>query len=102
MAAFVNRYGDRVPAIIIWNEPNLALEWGFQPIDPEGYTEWRGLDAAAHVTIDAGTAWYAYDEDLVVLGSGSSSPQRICRELAHCRTFARTCAGDLACCRARM
>jgi hypothetical protein len=37
--AFVNRYGDRVPAIIIWNEPNLALEWGFQPIDPEGYTE---------------------------------------------------------------
>ncbi len=37
--AFVNRYGDRVPAIIIWNEPNLALEWGFQPIDPEGYTQ---------------------------------------------------------------
>ncbi len=36
--AFVNRYGDRVPAVIIWNEPNLALEWGFQPIDPEGYT----------------------------------------------------------------
>ncbi len=39
VAAFVNRYGDRVPAVIIWNEPNLALEWGFQPIDPEGYTE---------------------------------------------------------------
>jgi len=37
--AFVNRYGDRVTAVIIWNEPNLALEWGFQPIDPEGYTE---------------------------------------------------------------
>jgi hypothetical protein len=37
--AFVNRYGDRVPAIVIWNEPNLALEWGFQPISPEGYTE---------------------------------------------------------------
>ncbi|MEM7347796.1 MAG: hypothetical protein AAF485_26480 [Chloroflexota bacterium] len=37
--AFVDRYGDRVPAVIIWNEPNLALEWGFQPIDPEGYTE---------------------------------------------------------------
>jgi hypothetical protein len=39
VAAFVNRYGDRVPAVIIWNEPNLALEWGFQPIDPEGYTD---------------------------------------------------------------
>ncbi|RMF00366.1 MAG: hypothetical protein D6768_12985 [Chloroflexi bacterium] len=37
--AFANRYGDRVAAVIIWNEPNLALEWGFQPIDPEGYTE---------------------------------------------------------------
>jgi hypothetical protein len=36
--AFVDRYGDRVAAVIIWNEPNLALEWGFQPIDPEGYT----------------------------------------------------------------
>lgn len=37
--AFVERYGDRVDAIIIWNEPNLALEWGFQPLDPEGYTQ---------------------------------------------------------------
>ncbi|MEW5961284.1 MAG: beta-galactosidase [Chloroflexota bacterium] len=37
--AFVDRYGDQVPAIIIWNEPNLALEWGFQPLDPEGYTD---------------------------------------------------------------
>jgi hypothetical protein len=41
--AFVDRYGDRVPAIIIWNEPNLALEWGFQPIDPAGYTELLGV-----------------------------------------------------------
>lgn len=41
--AFVNRYGDRVRAIIVWNEPNLALEWGFQPIDPEGYTELLAL-----------------------------------------------------------
>jgi hypothetical protein len=37
--AFVERYGGRVAAIIIWNEPNLALEWGFQPLDPVGYTE---------------------------------------------------------------
>ncbi|MBE7549783.1 MAG: beta-galactosidase [Anaerolineales bacterium] len=43
--AFVERYGDRVTAIIIWNEPNLALEWGFQPLDPEGYTQ---LLAAAY------------------------------------------------------
>ncbi len=37
--AFVERYGDRVAAIIIWNEPNLALEWGFQALDPAGYTQ---------------------------------------------------------------
>jgi hypothetical protein len=37
--AFVDRYGDRIEAVIIWNEPNLALEWGFQPLDPEGYTQ---------------------------------------------------------------
>ncbi|MBN1991462.1 MAG: beta-galactosidase [Anaerolineae bacterium] len=37
--AFADRYGDRVPAIIIWNEPNLALEWGFETVDPAGYTK---------------------------------------------------------------
>lgn len=36
---FVEHFKGRVDYIIIWNEPNLALEWGFQPIDPEGYTE---------------------------------------------------------------
>lgn len=51
--AFVNRYGDRVPAVIIWNEPNLALEWGFQPVDPEGYTEllavaYRAVKSSQH------------------------------------------------------
>lgn len=37
--AFVDRYRDEVDYIIIWNEPNLSLEWGFQPVDPAGYTE---------------------------------------------------------------
>lgn len=37
--AFVKRYQGRVDYIIIWNEPNLALEWGFQPVDPVGYTQ---------------------------------------------------------------
>lgn len=40
-AAFVRRvvarYGDRLDAIIVWNEPNLALEWNDQPPDPEAY-----------------------------------------------------------------
>lgn len=37
-AAFVARYRDKVPYVIIWNEPNLALEWGYQPPDAAKYT----------------------------------------------------------------
>ncbi len=37
--AFVKHFEGRVQYVIIWNEPNLALEWGFQPIDPVGYTD---------------------------------------------------------------
>jgi hypothetical protein len=36
--AFVDHFKGRVSYIIIWNEPNLAMEWGFQPISPESYT----------------------------------------------------------------
>jgi hypothetical protein len=38
VGTFVDHFRDRVNYIIIWNEPNLALEWGFQPIDPRAYT----------------------------------------------------------------
>jgi hypothetical protein len=62
--AFVNRYGARVPVIIIWNEPNLALEWGFQAIDPDGYAK---LLAAAYQR--AKTA----NPDVTVLG-GALAP----------------------------
>ncbi len=37
--AFAKRYRGKVDYIIIWNEPNLALEWGFQPVNPAEYTE---------------------------------------------------------------
>lgn len=39
VAAFVARYRETVRHIIIWNEPNLSFEWGFRPVDPEGYVE---------------------------------------------------------------
>jgi len=39
VGAFVARYQEQVDHIIIWNEPNLSFEWGFRPVDPEGYTE---------------------------------------------------------------
>ena len=33
------RYQGRIRAYIIWNEPNLAIEWGGQPPDPVGFTK---------------------------------------------------------------
>lgn len=36
-AAFARRYRGKVSHLIIWNEPNLSLEWGFRPVDPAGY-----------------------------------------------------------------
>jgi len=39
VAAFVARYRGRVNHIIVWNEPNLSFEWGYRPVDAEGYVE---------------------------------------------------------------
>lgn len=46
------RYGDRLAGIILWNEPNLSLEWAGQPPDPAAYAE---LLAAAYPAIKAVT-----------------------------------------------
>jgi hypothetical protein len=35
--AFVERYKGQVDYLIIWNEPNLAMEWGFRPPSPAEY-----------------------------------------------------------------
>jgi GH35 family endo-1,4-beta-xylanase len=39
VAAFVEHFRGRVNHVVIWNEPNISLEWGYRPVDPEGYTE---------------------------------------------------------------
>ena len=36
-AEFVRLYAGKVDYVIIWNEPNLALEWGYDEFDPEKY-----------------------------------------------------------------
>ena len=36
---FVKHYQGRVAAVQLWNEPNLAVEWGGNPPDPVGYTK---------------------------------------------------------------
>ncbi|GAB4509252.1 MAG: hypothetical protein OHK0046_03920 [Anaerolineae bacterium] len=40
VAAFAARYAGTIDHLIIWNEPNLAFEWGFQleGLDPAYYT----------------------------------------------------------------
>lgn len=38
-ADFVARYAGQVDYVILWNEPNLALEWGYEPADPDKYTQ---------------------------------------------------------------
>jgi hypothetical protein len=37
--ALAERYTGRVHAYQVWNEPNLAREWGGYPPDPAGYVE---------------------------------------------------------------
>ncbi len=37
VAAFAARYADSVGYLIIWNEPNLAFEWGYRMVSPAGY-----------------------------------------------------------------
>ena len=39
VAVFAARYRGRVNHVIVWNEPNLSFEWGYRPVDPEGYVE---------------------------------------------------------------
>ncbi|MFK7801121.1 MAG: hypothetical protein AB8G95_05800 [Anaerolineae bacterium] len=36
-AEFAARYEGKVTAIIVWNEPNLAFEWGYQETTPADY-----------------------------------------------------------------
>jgi hypothetical protein len=66
-AAFANfaaqvaqRYRDRVAAIEVFNEPNLALEWG-TPIDPAGYAR---LLAAAYQRLKS------IDPSIIVISAG--------------------------------
>ena len=34
---FVRHFAGRVRYVILWNEPNLSLEWGYRPVDPASY-----------------------------------------------------------------
>lgn len=36
---FTARYAGVIDDVVIWNEPNLAFEWGFEDFSPERYAE---------------------------------------------------------------
>lgn len=49
VADFAGRYAGVVDEVIIWNEPNLAFEWGYQSVDPAGYARLlQAVYAPAH------------------------------------------------------
>lgn len=64
VGAFVERFSGQLDAIVLWNEPNVALEWGFRRPDPEAY---------ARLVILAAERAHSADPDVVVLG-GALAP----------------------------
>ncbi|MCC6629930.1 MAG: hypothetical protein IT340_21335 [Chloroflexi bacterium] len=46
-AAVATRYRGRVSHLVVWNEPNLAYEWGQRPVDPVAYTRLLATTYAA-------------------------------------------------------
>ncbi len=64
VADFAARYRGQVNHLIIWNEPNLSLEWGDRPVDPEAYVALlRAVYPAAH----------AANPDIIIL-AGALAP----------------------------
>lgn len=51
---FVQRYKSRVRYVLIWNEPNITLEWGYRPVDPAGYVALLKVAYARAKEADAG------------------------------------------------
>jgi hypothetical protein len=38
VAQFITHFKGRIQYVILWNEPNVNFEWGYQGISPDGYT----------------------------------------------------------------
>jgi hypothetical protein len=49
VASFAVRYAGTIDHIIIWNEPNLAFEWGYRDVRPSDYAQLlRAVYAPVH------------------------------------------------------
>ncbi len=61
VADFAARYAGVIDDLIIWNEPNIAFEWGYQTVDPAGYARLlQAVYAPAH----------AANPNVVILAAG--------------------------------
>ncbi|UCC88544.1 MAG: beta-galactosidase [Anaerolineales bacterium] len=73
LGALATRYRGRIDAYQIWNEPNLAREWGNRPPNPAEYSEMlkvayqaiKAIDPSAHI-ISAGLAPTTRWDDVAV------------------------------------
>jgi GH35 family endo-1,4-beta-xylanase len=81
-AGFVSRvaqrYQGRVEAYVIWNEPNLAQEWGGRAPDPQGYVE---LLRAAHLAVEEN------DPQALVVSAGLAPTNRLDQTAVDDRVF---------------
>jgi len=75
-----SRYRGRVRAYIIWNEPNLAREWGGNPPDPGGYVS---LLWAVYPRIKAA------DPDALVVSAGLAPTNELSEEAMDDRVYLR-------------
>jgi hypothetical protein len=72
---FVEHYKGRVQHIQIWNEPNLYIEWGNRPVDPEGYV--RLMEVAYERAKEADPDVYVLSAPLAItLGEPHPEPGR--------------------------
>ncbi len=71
--AVAGRYAGRIAAYQIWNEPNLAREWGNRTPDPAGYVELLRV---------CSEAIRAADPQAIIISAGLS-PTGTCCDLAH-------------------
>ncbi len=75
-----SRYKGRVKAYIIWNEPNLAREWGGLEPDPEGY---------ALLLKVANQAIKESDPKALIISAGLASTNEVSRKAMDDRLYLR-------------
>ena len=89
LSTFAKRYEGRVRHYQIWNEPNLAHEWGGAPPQPEEYARLLRVASLAIKSVD--------DENVVIaapMAATLENSPRAMDELQYLRQFYEAGAGD--------